>query len=79
MGLHRTGLSLRQKFQDKKKFKLILDCVLLSDLLRQSHKDYCEPKKANNFWNNNYIKYESNGDENKNLSIDDYLKKLKPT
>ena len=56
-----------------------MDCVLLSDLLQQSHKDYCEPKKANNFWNNNYMKYESNGDENRNLSIDDYLKKLKPT
>ena len=27
--------------------------------------DYYEPKRVNNFWKNNYIKYESNGDKNK--------------
>ena len=31
---------------------------------------------VNNFWNNNYIKYESNGDKNKNLSFDEYLNKI---
>ena len=31
-----------------------------------------------NFWNNNYIEYESNGDSNKDLTLEEYLDKLKP-
>ena len=30
------------------------------------------------FWNNDYIEYDSNGDRNKNLSLDKYYKKIKP-
>ena len=29
--------------------------------------DYHEPVRAGNFWNNNYIEYESKGDRNKTL------------
>ena len=39
-------------------------------------KDYYEPKRVNNFWNNNYIEYKSYGNKNKNLSLDEYLKKI---
>ena len=35
-------------------------------------------KRVSNFWNNNYIEYESNGDRNRNLSLDEYLNKIKP-
>ena len=38
--------------------------------------DYYEPKRANKFWNNNYIKYKNNGDKNRNLSLDEYLNKI---
>ena len=31
-----------------------------------------------NLWNNSYIEYESNGNRNKNLSINEYLSKIKP-
>ena len=31
-----------------------------------------------NFWNTNYREYESNGDKNRNLSLDEYLHKIKP-
>ena len=31
-----------------------------------------------NSWNNDYIEYESNGDSNKDLTIEEYLDKLKP-
>ena len=27
-------------------------------------------------WNNNYIEYESNGDKNGNLTLDEYLNKI---
>ena len=31
-----------------------------------------------NFWNNNYIEYQSNGHRNKNLSLKEYINKIKP-
>ena len=31
--------------------------------------DYQKPTTVGNFWNNNYIEYESSGDTNKNLSV----------
>ena len=34
-----------------------------------------KPVRVNNFWSNNYIEYESNGDRNKTLSVEEYLKK----
>ena len=40
--------------------------------------DYYKPVSVDNFWNNNYIKYESNGDRNKNPSVKEYLDKIKP-
>ena len=39
--------------------------------------DYYKPTRVGNFWNNNYIKYESNGDRNKNVSVKEYLDKIK--
>ena len=39
--------------------------------------DYYESKRVRNFWNNNYIEYESNGDKNRNLSLDEYRNKIK--
>ena len=47
-------------------------------LFEQEEEDYYEPKRVSNFWNNNYIKHESNGDKNRNLSLDEYLNKSKP-
>ena len=32
--------------------------------------------RVNNFWNNNYIEYGSNSDQNNNLSLDEYLNKI---
>ena len=41
-------------------------------------KDYYKLVRVGNFWNNNYIKYESSSDRNKNLSVKEYLNKFKP-
>ena len=41
-------------------------------------KIFYKSKIVNNFWNNNYIEYESNGDKRNNLSVDKYLNKIKP-
>ena len=43
---------------------------------KENEEDYYELKRVNNFWNHNYIKYESIGDKNRNLSLDDYLDKI---
>ena len=43
---------------------------------QEKEEDYHEPKKVNNFQNNNYIEYESNGDKNTKLSLDEYLNKI---
>ena len=53
------------------KDNLIRDMRILFD--QEKEKDYSGPKRVSNFWNNNYIKYESNGDKNRNLSLDVYL------
>ena len=34
--------------------------------------DYYKPVRVGNFWSNNYIEYESNGERNKTLSIKEY-------
>ena len=34
--------------------------------------DYYKPIRVSNFWNDNYIEYESNGDTKKNLSVKDH-------
>ena len=44
----------------------------------EEKEDYCKPKRVSSFWNNNYIEYNNNGDTNKNLSPEEYLKKIKP-
>ena len=50
----------------------------MRDIRKLKHeKDYHEPKRISNFWNNNYIEYRSNGDKNRNLLLDEYLHKIK--
>ena len=37
-----------------------------------------KPVRASTFWTNNYIEYESSGDINKTLSVEEYLNKIRP-
>ena len=39
--------------------------------------DYYKPVRVGNFCSNSYIEYESNGDRNKVLSIEEYLNKIR--
>ena len=39
----------------------------------QQEEDYYKPKRVSNFRNDYYIEYESNGDKNRNLLLDEYL------
>ena len=44
--------------------------------LFKQEEDYYKPKRISNFWKNIYNEYESNGDKNRNLSLDEYLNKI---
>ena len=72
----------KKEIREKKELdeKLIKDRIIrdIRTLFEQQQEDYYKPKKVNNFWNNNYIEYESNGDKNRNLSLDKYLNKIEP-
>ena len=47
-------------------------------LFELEKKDYYKPLRVGSFWNTNHIEYESNGDRNKTLSIEEYLEKIRP-
>ena len=44
---------------------------------QEEEKDYYNSIRVGNVWSNNYIEYESNGDRNKTLSIEEYLNKIR--
>ena len=71
----------RQELEKKTKHngRLIKDKIM-RDVRRifEQEEDYYKPKSANNFWNSNYIEYESNGDKNRNLLLDECLNNIKP-
>ena len=45
--------------------------------MKKKKKSY-KPVRVSNFWSNNYIEYESNGDRNKTPSVEEYLNKVRP-
>ena len=72
--LKKNTAKRRSKMKKIIKDNLIGDMRILFE--QEKEEDYSGPKRVSNFWNNNYIKYESNGDKNRNLSLDVYLKKI---
>ena len=62
MKAKKTKEDRKKKRQNKKaiKDKIIRDIRTL--LGQGKEEDYYEPKRVSNFWNNNYIEYESNGE-----------------
>ena len=60
--------------------KLIKD-RLIRDIwtLFEQEEDYYRPEMVNNFWNNRYIEYETNGDKNRTLSLSEYLNNIEPS
>ena len=58
--------SIRKLFKLKKENNAIKGKIIrdIRTLFKQDH-DYYKPIRVGNFWNNNYIKYESSGDRKK--------------
>ena len=68
-----------ERKKKKQNEKIIKDNIIryIRILFEQGkEEDYYEPKRVSNVWNKNYIEYESNGDKNRNLSLDEYLNKI---
>ena len=61
-----------------KKTKSIKDRILrdINNLFEHNEEEenYYKPVRVSNFWSNEYIEYESNGETNKTLSVEEYLK-----
>ena len=60
---------------DDFEYRGIRDIKNLYDYIDEDH---YKPIRINNAFENNYIEYDSNGDINKNLSIEDYLDVIRP-
>ena len=68
--------NIRNHFNLEKENKVIKDKII-SDILELENEDYCKQIRVGNLCSSNYIEYESNGDRDKNLSIEAYLNKIK--
>ena len=68
----------KKKIEKKEQNERIIKNRIIRDiktLFEQQQQDYYKPKRVSKFWKNNYIEYKSNGDKNRNLSLDEYLNK----
>ena len=71
--------SIRNLFKLKKENLTIKDRIIRDiRTLFELGDDYYKPIRVGNFLNNSYIKYESNGDRNKNQLVKEYLVRIKP-
>ena len=57
--------------------RLIKDIIIRDIRTLLEEEDYYKLKRVSNFWNNNYVEYQNNGDKDRNLSLDEYLNKMK--
>ena len=73
---------IKKTFRQEKETKAIKDRILkdIKNLFEheKEEENYYKPVRVSNFWSNNYIEYESNGDRNKTLSVEEYLNKISP-
>ena len=72
--------NIRNLFRREKETKAIKDRILrdIKNLSEHEEENYYKPVRLNSFWSNNYIEYDSSGDRNKTLSVDEYPYKIRP-
>ena len=72
---------IRNLFRLEKETKAIKYRILtnIKNLFEhEEEENYYKPVRVSKFWSNNYIEYESNGDRNKTISVEEYLSKIRP-
>ena len=74
--------NVRNLFRIEKETKAIKERILrdIKNLFEheEGEENYYKPVRVSNFWSNIYIEYESNGDRNKTLSLEEYINKIRP-
>ena len=72
--------NIRNRFMLEKENKAIKNRIIKDNrnLFEQEDKYYYKQVRVGNFWNNNYIEYESKSNIIKNLSIKEYLEEFEP-
>ena len=75
-----TVKNTRNLFRLKKENKAINNRIIkdVRNLFEHEEEDCYIPLRVGNLWSNNYIEYESNGDRNKKLLVEEYLNKIRP-
>ena len=73
---------IRNLFRQEKETKVIKDRILrdIENLFehKKVEENYYKRVRVSNFWSRIYIEYESSGDRNKTLSVEEYLNKISP-
>ena len=71
---------IRTGFRLEKENKAVIDRILrdIKNLSEYEEEETYKPVRVSHFWSNNYIEYESNGERNKTLSVEEYLDKIRP-
>ena len=75
-----TIKDIKNFFTLKKENEEIKDRIIRDDrnLLEHEEEKYYKQVRVGNFWSNNYIEYESNGDRNKTIPAKEDLNKIRP-
>ena len=71
---------IRKLYIQEKEIKAIKDRVLrdINNLFgHEEDENYYKPVRVSNVWSNIYIKYESNDERNKTLSVEEYVNKIR--
>ena len=68
----------RIKQENKGSKDVVLRSIKNLSEYKKEEENHHKPEKVNNCWNNNYIEYKSNSDENKILLVEEYLNKIRP-
>ena len=71
---------IRNLFRLKKENELIKERIVkgIRNLLEHEKEDYYKAVRVGNFWSNNHIECESNGDRDKTLSVEVYRNETRP-
>ena len=71
------NLFRRENLTKAIKNRILRDIKNLFELAEEEESSY-KSVGVSNFWSNNYIEYEINGDRSQTLSVEEYLNKIRP-
>ena len=69
---------IRNLFRQERETKAIKDRILrdIKNLFEHEEGIYYKPVRVSNFWNKNFVEYESNNGKSNTLSVEEYLHKI---